>query len=143
MIVNLYVYINKKRSYFAKMGKHYLNDRQLFKELIISRGKGKLTNKGGRMIILLCDNIWRKFHYRYINMPENGYDVYMYGLEQVLKNWKIFDYNKYDKCMPYLTEIFKRGVSLGFSHVVLKKKNWVDETQSYVRIDLFMVKKSD
>lgn len=120
------------------MGKHYLVDRQLFKELIISKGKGKLTPKAARLIILLCDNAWHKFHYRYIYMPENGYDVYMYGLEQVLNKWKLFDHKKYDKCMPYITEIFKRGVVMGFSLIVLKKKNWVDETQSFLRMDIYL-----
>lgn len=95
---------------FIKRQKAYLDDDELVYELILSKGKGTLTKKCERMLILIADNFSRKFRYY---DEDTSKDCYQTGMEMLLKNWKNFNPKKYNKALPYLTEIYKRAAALG------------------------------
>jgi hypothetical protein len=92
----------------------YINDKELTKELIISKGKGKATPRLNELLILLADNIIRKKHFNNIT---DRHDVYTDGLIQLLTNWKFFNHKKYDSGFIYLTEVMKRGMASGYNKI--------------------------
>lgn len=92
--------------------KQYLNNKNLYKEIIISKAQGRLTKDAEKMIHLLAKNIIKKFNYTDIKDKE---DCLQEGLYQLFKNWKQFDENKTENAFAYFTEVFKRGVAFGFN----------------------------
>lgn len=102
----------------------YIKDVELFKQIIISKGKGKLTPDAEKMLILICEKLWRKFDNR-INVRYR-YDVYMNGIEVIFKQWNKFDCKKYDKVLPYYTEITKRAFADGYNKIIKYKKEEIN-----------------
>ena len=101
------------------------------KEIIISKGKGQLTKDAEYYLLLLCKNIYLKFIHRYKNRDDQ-YDMYVGGVYAVLKSYRKFNEKKYDKCIPFFTEVFKRGVVQSFNHIKLWK--------TYTYMDLQIVR---
>ena len=98
--------------------KQYLNNKDLYKEIIISKEMGKLTKEGERMLYLLGKNIIRKFSY---TNPDDRMDCYQEGMLQLYKNWMLFDEFKSNNPFAYYTEVFKRGVAQSFNRNYIKK----------------------
>lgn len=94
--------------------KNYLNDNDLVYEIILSKGKGFLTTKAIIMLIKLAKHMITTKQYYDL---QNKDDAYQAGIEMVLKNWHNFNHKKYYKAMPYFTEVFKRGMALGFNEI--------------------------
>lgn len=94
--------------------KLYLNNLELTYEIILSQGKGKLTNKAEEMLISICDNMIRKFNYKY---DEDRYDCKMTGLLQILEKWKGFDHIKHNNSFAYFSEVSKRAIAAGFNQI--------------------------
>jgi len=102
----------------------YIKDVELFKEIVISKGKGKLTPDAEKMLILICENLWKKFDNR---IPiSKRYDVYMNGVEVIFKQWNKFDCKKYEKALPYYTEIVKRAFANGYNKIVDPKRKEIN-----------------
>jgi hypothetical protein len=95
----------------------YLSNKELYKEIIISKAMGKLTKEAEKMLHLLGKNIMRKFHY---NNPDDYKDCLSEGMYQLYKNWMLFDENKTENAFAYFTEVFKRGVGQGFNRLYKK-----------------------
>jgi excinuclease UvrABC nuclease subunit len=98
--------------------KQYLNNKDLYAELVISKAQGRLTYKCSNMLYRLGKNIIRKFSY---NDNDDREDCLQEGMYQVYKNWYLFDENITDNAFAYMTEVFKRGVAQGFNKVYMKK----------------------
>lgn len=97
-----------------KRGVNYINDDDLVYEIILSQGKGFLTNRAIEMIYLIAINIIRrKQYYNKIDAE----DCMQSGIEIALKNWHNFNYKKYNKALPYFTEVVKRGMALAFNQL--------------------------
>ena len=93
---------------------HYIKDREFFYAIRVSQGKGDLTLDAEKFLILLGTHTMQKFAYKYKSVADRD-DCFQQGLLHLFSNWKTFDGNKFDKAMPYFTEIFKRGVSSGLN----------------------------
>lgn len=117
--------------------KKYINDAIFTKEIIISKGKGKLTEKAGLMIYKLSERVFRANH-RMIIYRDNVYyeDVKSGGLEAGLKNWKTFNHKKYDSAFNYLTEIIKRGQTKIFNEAICNK-NSRGESFPHIYVDFW------
>jgi len=101
----------------------YINDSELLYEIIISKGKGKLTKRAQFLLIQLGENILPKLVRNLYGNSDNVdliYDIKMNGITKLLTYWKTFNHYKYDKCIPYYTEIFKRGAAEGYNIIVFQ-----------------------
>lgn len=111
----------------------YLEDRELYYELVISKGKGKLTPKAEQMLILIAKNTIRKKDRNYNSIDDKN-DCVQQGLLHMFQNWKNFNHKKYDNAFPYFTEIFKRGISDGMN-LLTNKKSYNDDVVKIISID--------
>ena len=110
---------------------NYLEDRELYYEMKLSKGMGKLTRKAQNMLILIANQTIRK---KESSFKENKDDALQSGLLHMFSNWKSFNPAKFDTAFPYFTEIFKRGLADGIN-IVNNKKNYNDEKIVMISID--------
>lgn len=111
----------------------YLEDNDLYYEIVLSLGKGKLTKKAENYLILIANNTIRK-KIRNYNSEDDMLDCLQEGIFNLFKNWKNFNYKKYDTALPYFTELFKRGTMMGFNKLI-NKKSYNDKGIQTVSID--------
>lgn len=111
------------------MAKNYLNSVDFTYEILISQGRGKLTDKSYRMLLLLSEKMINKFDYRGDN--DLKYDCKMTGLMQMLLNWEQFNGEKYSDAFPFFSEICKRGIARGLKVNTETVKN----SSSYFSLD--------
>jgi len=112
---------------------NYLNDRDLYYEMTLSKGRGKLTRKAQDMLILIAYNTIRKKERNYNNSDDKN-DCVQQGLLHMFQNWKNFNPRKYETAFPYFTEIFKRGLADGIN-IINNKKNYNDDKIVMISID--------
>ena len=112
---------------------NYLNDRELYYQMKLSIGKGRLTRKAENMLILIAYNTIRKKDRNY-NSDDDKNDCLQQGLLHMFQNWKNFDPRKFDMAFAYFTEIFKRGLADGMN-VINNKKNYNDDKITMISID--------
>ena len=96
----------------------YLNNRDLFVELIVSKAQGKLTKKAERMLELLAKETIKKMRYW---SNDDKMDCYQSGLLDMFQNWYNFNEEKSVNAFAYFTEVFKRGIAKGFNEIHKKK----------------------
>jgi hypothetical protein len=104
---------NKKQDIRPK-AKNYISNKELYMEIIVSKAQGKLTRKAEKMIILIGNNVIRKFYYQ--NLDDRS-DCLNNGLYQAFRNWMMFEENKTQNPFGYFTEIIKRGIAGGWKEV--------------------------
>jgi len=100
----------------------YIDDTDLYFEILISKGKGKLTRKAEKMIILIGEEMIKKFDRKY-KTSDDKYDCMQQGIMMMLLNWKLFNEKKYASAFPYFSEICKRGIAGGLNVIYQKKNN--------------------
>lgn len=121
------------------MKKYYFKDEELWLEIKISKGKGKRTKRLNQLLILISENIFRKFSSKIFD-PDLRHDIYTDALIHLLKNYNKFDSDKYEKAGPYITEVFKRAYQNALMLNMNKKKYYDEDTVKFVRLDLFTTK---
>lgn len=104
-----------------KPGKVYLENRDLYIEILISKEMGILTKKASDMFQIIGKGVISKFRY---SDPDNKMDSYQCGMLKMFKFWYNFDENKSHNAFAYFTEIFKRGMAEGFKEVRGEKRNF-------------------
>ena len=102
---------------------NYLNDDELFYEIVLSKGRGILTKKAERMLILIGENMIRRKNHMYSVKQDDKGDCLQTGLLYMFQNWIGFNQKKYSSALPYFTEIFKRGMTSGYYEIINKKTN--------------------
>ena len=101
---------------------HYLNDSDLYYEIVISKGQGFLTRKAENYFSLIANNLIRKMAKRYKDEDER-LDCLQNGLLIMFENWYNFNEKKYKSALPYFTEIAKRGMTYQFNELRGKKSH--------------------
>jgi hypothetical protein len=96
----------------------YLNNKDLYVEIIISKAQGKLTRNAEKMLELLAKKTIKKMRYW---SNDDKFDCYQSGLLDMFQNWYNFNEEKSVNAFAYFTEIFKRGMVKGFNQLYLKK----------------------
>ena len=96
----------------------YLNNRDLYIEVIVSKAQGKLTRNAEKMLELLAKKTIKKMRY-YDN--NDKMDCYQSGLLDMFQNWYNFNEDKSVNAFAYFTEIFKRGMAKGYNELYKKK----------------------
>jgi hypothetical protein len=100
----------------------YLEDSELYYEIVLSKGKGELTNRAKDMLILVGNNVIRKKEKHYKSDDDRN-DCLHSGFLMVFKNWMNFDEKRYKHALPYFSEIFKRGMAFGLKEIYNIKTN--------------------
>lgn len=100
----------------------YIDDTNFYFEILISKGKGKLTRNAEKMIILIGEEMIKKFERKY-KTSDDKYDCKQQGIMMMLLNWKLFNEKKYSSAFPYFSEICKRGIAGGLNVIYQKKNN--------------------
>lgn len=93
--------------------KNYLNNKDLYNEIVKSKEQGKLTRDAEKMLILLAERAIRKMVYV---DPADRDDCLQFALLDLLKYWKNFN-PKYTNAFAYFTEIAKRGYAKGWNKI--------------------------
>ena len=96
----------------------YLNNKDLYVEIIVSKAQGKLTRSSEKMLELLAKKTIKKMRY-YTN--DDKMDCYQSGLLDMFQNWYNFNEEKSVNAFAYFTEVFKRGIAKGYNELYKKK----------------------
>lgn len=96
----------------------YLQNRDLYYEVVISKAQGKLTKNCEKMMEMLATKTIKKKKYYSVFDKE---DCYQQGLECMLAGWYNFNENIFDNAFSYFTEVFKRGTAQSFNQLYRKK----------------------
>jgi hypothetical protein len=94
--------------------KKYINNKELYCEILVSKAQGKLTRSAEKMLELIVKNIIVKFTYK---EPEWKKDCMQEAYYIVYKNWHNFNEEKSDNAFAYFSEVVKRGLATGFKKV--------------------------
>lgn len=100
----------------------YLEDHELYYEIVLSKGKGKLTRRAENMLILIGNNIIRKKE-KYYKTKDDRDDCLNQGLLMMFQNWTNFNERRYKNALPYFSEIFKRAMAGGLKEIYNIKPN--------------------
>jgi hypothetical protein len=112
---------------------NYLDDRELYYEIIISKGKGKLTKRASDLLILIAKNVIKKKERSYPS-SEDKEDCLQQGLLHIFSNWKSFNHLRFSSPFNFYTEIFKRGLVDGF-YLINNRKSYQDDVIKMISID--------
>lgn len=96
----------------------YLNNKELYVEIVVSKAQGKLTNKAKGMLEILAKKTIKKM--RYYNEDDRK-DCFQTGLLDLYSNWYNFNDEKSNNAFAYFTEVFKRGLVRGFNDIYKRK----------------------
>lgn len=105
----------------------YLNNKDLYIEIIVSKSQGRLTKKAEKMLEILGKETIKKM--RYWN-NDDKLDCYQSGLLDMFQNWYNFNEEKSTNSFAYFTEVFKRGIAKGFNDIYKKK----GDTENRIRL---------
>lgn len=108
---------------------HYVDNRDMMKEVIISKAMGKLSNNLLKHCMKIVKGVSKKFSY---NDEEDRFDVEAYSYEVIIKNWHHFNEERYENPFAYYTEIIKRAFAMQFKILQKNRINtisldWVNE----------------
>jgi len=95
------------------VAKNYLNNKDLYAEIVASKEQDKLTPKAEKMLILLAERAILKM--KYVNDDDRD-DCLQFALLDLLKYWRNFN-PKYPNAFAYFTEIAKRGYAKGWNKI--------------------------
>jgi hypothetical protein len=90
---------------------HYIDNKDMLYEMIVSQAQGKLSEKLLRMFMKIVKGVSKKFRY---NNEEDRYDCECYCYEVIIKNWMMFDLDKYENVFAWGTQIVKNGFAMQF-----------------------------
>lgn len=90
--------------------KNYLNNDMIIKELIISKGKGKITPELLNTFYLIAEGITVRLKVNYTNRK----DYIQSAVLMMIEKYDKFDETKYQNAFSYFTEIGKRDMVNSF-----------------------------
>lgn len=97
--------------------KNYLNNRDLYDQIVLSKEQDKLTPEAEKMLVMLAERAIRKLTYV---SDDDRQDCLQFALLDLLKYWRNFN-PKYTNAFAYFTEIAKRGYAKGWNKIHPKK----------------------
>lgn len=113
---------------------NYLEDSDLYYEIVLSKGKGFLTRKAERYFELIAKNSIRRLSSRYRD-EEEMMDCMQMGILILFENWYGFDEKKYKFALPYFTEIAKRGFTAGYNELHGRKPHQQNNYIKFISLD--------
>jgi hypothetical protein len=110
---------SKKTKPKAKRKKEYLNNKDLYDEIVKSKDQDKLTSTAEKMLMLLAERAITKM--KYVSLDDKK-DCLAFAMLDLLKYWRGFN-PKYKNAFAYFTEIAKKGYAKGWNKLYPKKYN--------------------
>lgn len=98
-----------------------INDTELYYEIVISLGTGRLSRKAVNMLIKLVNKLAKKFNYKDYKDEQ---DCKQEAICHLLYNWQTFNPERYSKCFPYFTELAKRAFAKQFNQLNQKQNDF-------------------
>jgi len=89
----------------------YVSNKELCKEIIISKEKGQLTPEALRMLDRMVKEISKVFKYK---MEEDKEDCQSFAMEDVIKYWNRFNPEKSNNAFAFYTQMIKNGYAKGW-----------------------------
>jgi|TARA_B110000908_G_scaffold169786_1_gene227690 hypothetical protein len=118
--VGFFAYNSKQTKDNVPRKKNYLNNKDLYNEIVKSKELDKLTPTAEKMFILLAERTINKL--TYVSQDDRN-DCLQFALLDLLKYWRNFN-PKYPNAFAYFTEIAKRGYAKGWNKIhPVKYKN--------------------
>ena len=118
--MGFFAYNSKQTKDNVPRKKNYLNNKDLYNEIVKSKELDKLTPTAEKMFILLAERTINKL--TYVSGDDRN-DCLQFALLDLLKYWRNF-YPKYPNAFAYFTEIAKRGYAKGWNKIhPVKYKN--------------------
>ena len=90
----------------------YLNNKDLYVEIIVSKAQGKLTRNAEKMLELLAKKTIKKMRYW---SNDDKLDCYQSGLLDMFQNWYNFNEDKSVNAFAYFTQVAKNGYAKGWN----------------------------
>ena len=94
-----------------KDGKEYVSNPILYKQILLSREKGELTNDALQMLMLMVESIMLKCKYIH---PEEKEDCRSSAILDVLQYWKGFNPDLGNNPFAYFTSVISNGIKKGY-----------------------------
>lgn len=113
---------------------NYLEDSDLYYEIVLSKGKGYLTRKAEHYFELIAKNTIRRKINEYRD-EEEMMDCMQHGILIMFENWNNFNEHKYKFALPYLTEVFKRGIAAGFNEIRGRKPHQQNNNIKFISLN--------
>ena len=118
--MGFFAYNSKQTKDNVPRKKNYLNNKDLYNEIVKSKELDKLTPTAEKMFILLAERTINKL--TYVSGDDRN-DCLKFALLDLLKYWRNFN-PKYPNAFAYFTEIAKRGYAKGWNKIhPVKYKN--------------------
>lgn len=118
--MGFFAYNSKQTKDNVPRKKNYLNNKDLYNEIVKSKELDKLTPTAEKMFILLAERTINKL--TYVSGDDRN-DCLQFALLDLLKYWRNFN-PKYPNAFAYFTEIAKRGYAKGWNKIhPVKYKN--------------------
>lgn len=95
----------------ARKPKNYLNNKDLYDEIVQSKKDGKLTRKALKMLILLSERAQLKLKYA---DPQDKEDCLAFAQLDLMKYWDRFKPEKTKNAFAYYTSICINGYAKGW-----------------------------
>ncbi len=96
----------------------HIDKNELYYEIVVSQGLGRLTNRAKKLIVLLAQKAIRRMSYY---NPDDRADCLQTGLMIMFSNWQNFNRERFSDAFSYFTEIFKRAIAQGFNEIHRKR----------------------
>ena len=93
--------------------KNYLNNKDLYAQIVQSKEEDKLTREAEKMLQMLAERAINRLNY--VN-EEDRKDCLQFALLDLWKYWRNFN-PKYPNAFAYFTEIAKRGYAKGWNKI--------------------------
>lgn len=100
-----------------RKSKNYLNNRDLYDQMVLSKNQDTLTKEAEKMLILIAERAINKM--TYVSEDDRN-DCLQFAILDLLKYWRNFN-PKYPNAFAYFTEIAKRGYAKGWNKIHPKK----------------------
>ena len=114
--------------------KNPVNAKKFTYQILISKGKGKLTRLAEKMIVDLATNaIKKKIYY----LQEDKEDALQSSLYTMLTNYLSFNPDKTENAFAYFTEIHKRAIAESINIFYMKKglkKEAMEEFEGILKV---------
>jgi len=100
-----------------RKSKNYLNNRDLYDQMVLSKDQDVLTKEAEKMLILIAERAINKMTYV---SEDDRKDCLQFAILDLLKYWRNFN-PIYPNAFAYFTEIAKRGYAKGWNKIHPKK----------------------
>jgi acid phosphatase class B len=101
----------------SRTSSNYLNNRDLYDQMVLSKDQDFLTKEAEKMLILIAQRAINKMTYV---SEDDRKDCLQFAILDLLKYWRNFN-PIYPNAFAYFTEIAKRGYAKGWNKIHPKK----------------------